>query len=236
VFAVTTHTPFGGSIWTRPERAARGPAPEHSRASLATAGIALADAEGLNAVTMRSVAAAVGTGPASLYRYVDTRAQLLELMADQARGELRFDRTGGSSTDRLLALARDGRALYRRHPWLLDIPADPVPGPNALAFLDHCLAALRDTGLPGAAKLETVGLFSAAVRLIAQTELDRERAGQNAAQYQSDLESYLTRVVAAGQHPHLAEAMTDVPRPPGASPQPDVFDRAMTRIVAALVA
>ena len=62
--------PPGGSIWTRPERAPRGPVPEHSRAKIAAAGILIADADGLGAVTMRSVAAAVGTGPASLYRYV----------------------------------------------------------------------------------------------------------------------------------------------------------------------
>ena len=47
------------SIWTRPERAARGPSPEHSRAEIAAAGIGLADASGLSAVTMRSAAAAM---------------------------------------------------------------------------------------------------------------------------------------------------------------------------------
>jgi AcrR family transcriptional regulator len=63
----------GQSIWTRPERSARGPAPEHSRAEIASAGVTLADASGLGAVTMRSAAAAIGTAPASLYRYVASR-------------------------------------------------------------------------------------------------------------------------------------------------------------------
>lgn len=240
MFAVATHTPYGGSIWTRPQRAARGPVPERSRDSIAAAAIAIADADGLAAVTMRSVASAIGTGPASLYRYVDTRAQLLELMADQARGELRYGRADGSPTDRLLALARDGRAVYRRHPWLLAIPADPVPGPNALAFLEHVLAVLADTGMSGAAKMETVGLFSGTVRLIAQTELDHERAGRDAARYQAELESYLGQVVTAGHHPRLAEALADAapPRgtPPGTPPPPGPFDRAMTRIIIALLA
>ncbi len=78
------------SIWTRPERAARGPAPEHSRAEIAAAGVALADRRGLAAVTMRSVAAAIGAAPASLYRYVATRDELVELMADQVYGEYRY--------------------------------------------------------------------------------------------------------------------------------------------------
>ena len=85
---MTEGKPRSGSIWSRPERAPRGPVPEHSRAKFAVAGIVIADADGLDAVTMRSVAAAVGTGPASLYRYVGNRGELLELMADQARGEL----------------------------------------------------------------------------------------------------------------------------------------------------
>ena len=84
----------GPSIWTRPERSARGPSPEHSRAEIASAGITLADASGLGAVTMRSVAAAIGTAPASLYRYVATRDELVELMADQVYGEYCYDEAG----------------------------------------------------------------------------------------------------------------------------------------------
>ena len=54
----------------------------------------LADARGLGAVTMRSVAAAIGTAPASLYRYVATREELVELMADQVYGEFRYSGPG----------------------------------------------------------------------------------------------------------------------------------------------
>src|SRR5580658_8151240 len=127
---MTESKPPGGSIWMRPERSARGPTPEHSRAEIASAGVALADAAGLDAVTMRSVAAAVGTGPASLYRYVVNRGELLELMADQARGELDYTAAAdGSPAARLLAIAREGRALYLHHPWLLGIQAAPIPGP-----------------------------------------------------------------------------------------------------------
>ena len=162
---MTEDRPPGGSIWTRPERAPRGPAPEHSRAKIAAAAIPIADADGIDAVTMRSVAAAVGTGPASLYRYVANRGELLELMADQARGELDYTTAGsGPPAARLLAIAHEGRALYLRHPWLLDIQAAPVPGPNAVTFIERALAALDGANLPGPARLEAVALFSGAVR------------------------------------------------------------------------
>jgi len=226
----------GGSIWTRPERQSRGPAPEHSRAEIAGVGVALADAAGLGAVTMRSVATAIGTGPASLYRYVVNRAELVELMADQVRGELAYGGAGsGGSAARLLAIAREGRAVYLRHPWLLDVPAAPIPGPSAIAFIEQCLAVLADVDLSGPAKLDTIGLFSGAVRLAAQTEIEQRRAGQDSAQWQGELTAYLSRIVAAGQHPYLAAALAEAASQGVARFQDDLFERAMMRILAGLL-
>jgi AcrR family transcriptional regulator len=231
----------GQSIWTRPARAARGPAPEHSRAEIAAAGVALADASGIGAVTMRSAAAAIGTAPASLYRYVASREELVQLMADQVYGEFSFSEpiTGHPVPD-LLELARQGLAMYRRHPWLLDVPATgSLPGPNAVAFIERSLAALAGTDLTGPARLETVGLFSGVVRLFAQTEIGQQRAAQETARWQESLAQYLVEIAAAGQHPHLAAALTEQPAPgePAADLAGDepTFDRAMTRILNGLL-
>jgi AcrR family transcriptional regulator len=226
----------GDSIWTRPERSARGPSPEHSRAEIASAGVTLADASGLGAVTMRSVAAAIGTAPASLYRYLATRDELVELMADQVYGELSCDEPGsGRPVADLLRLAQQSRAVYHRHPWLLDIPAaGNLPGPNAVAFMEQALAALAGADLTGPAKLETIGLFSGAVRLFAQTEIDQRRAGQDITRWQGSLAGYLLRIAAAGQHPHLAAALADQPADSPAQHEP-LFDRAMTRILTGLL-
>ena len=205
-----TRSGRGPSIWTRPERSARGPSPCRSRAELASAGIRLADARGLGAVTMRSAAAAIGTAPASLYRYVATRDELVELMADQVYGEFSYLPPSGRPVADLLGLARQARAVYHRHPWLLEVPATgDLPGPNAVAFIEHVLAALAGTGLNGPARLETVGLFSGVVRLFAQTEIAQQRAGQDTAQWQGSLAGYLVQIAAAGQHPHLAAALAD---------------------------
>ena len=237
----------GQSLWARPERAARGPAPEHSRAEIAAAGVRLADADGIGAVTMRSAAAAIGTAPASLYRYVASREELVQLMADQVYGEFSFSEPGtGHPVPDLLELARQGLALYRRHPWLLDVPSTGnLPGPNAVAFIERSLAALAGADLTGPAKLETVGLFSGVVRLFAQTEIGQQRAGQETAQWQESLARYLLELAAAGQHPHLAAALAEQPAasepaasesaatdPVGGEP---AFDRAMTRILNGLL-
>jgi AcrR family transcriptional regulator len=255
----------GQSIWIRPERSARGPVPEHSRAEIASAGVALADASGLGAVTMRSAAAAIGTAPASLYRYIATRDELVELMADQVYGEYAYHaRSTGSAVTDLLGLAHQGRAIYHRHPWLLDVPATGnLPGPNAVAFIEHALAALAGTDLAGPGRLETIGLFSGVVRLFAQTEISQRRAGQDTARWQASLAGYLVQITAAGQYPHLADALADAPagsdparpeplfapagsdparpepvfepaRSDPARPEP-LFERAMTRILTGLL-
>lgn len=62
------------------------------------------------------------------------------------------------------------------------------------------------------------------------------RAGQNAIRWQGELAAYLTGIVSAGQHPHLAAALAEAPAPDGPTSQEDVFDSAMTRILAGLLA
>jgi len=227
------------SIWLRPERSARGPVPEHSRAEIARAAVTLADEGGLAAVTMRSVAAAIGTGPASLYRYVTTRDEILELMADEAAGEYQFTPPPPRQPlAGLLELADQARQIFRRHPWLLDLPAaGGLPGPNAIDFTEHVLAVLDGTPLTSAARLELVGIFTGLVRLLTRTEADLRRAGQQLAQWQDALAGYLAFAVADGRRPHLAAALTGASTeqtevPPAAD---DPFDQTLTRLLAGLL-
>ena len=86
-----------GTIWNRPDRGSRGPQPEHSRAQIAGAAVLLADAGGLSAVSMRAVAGALKTTAGSLYRYLSSRDELLELMADAVLAELRLDQNSAGS-------------------------------------------------------------------------------------------------------------------------------------------
>ena len=78
-----------------------------------------------------------------------------------------------------------------------------------MLFIEHTLAALDGTDLPVPARLETVGLFSGAVRLTAQTEIEQLRAGSDAIRWQGELAAYLTGIVSAGQYPHLAAALAE---------------------------
>src|SRR5580658_3729222 len=106
------------SIWLRPERSAVGRPAQWSRAEITQVALRVADAEGLDAVSMRRVAAGLGTGAASLYRYVETREDLLDLMIDATGAEYVFPGPAGDWLTDLLGIGDQARAIMRRHPWL----------------------------------------------------------------------------------------------------------------------
>ncbi|GAA4547590.1 TetR/AcrR family transcriptional regulator [Pseudonocardia xishanensis] len=223
--------PESRSIWLRRERSGRGPTPEHGRDRIAAAAIDLADAGGLDAVSTRRVAAAIGAGATSLYRYVRSRDELLELMLDTATGELDLTApvTGDWRGD-LLVLAHDLRAVYRRHPWLLDLAQGQAPlTPRSVAFLEYALAILRDVQAPGGAKMEAIAL---ATGLVAQLTRLEVAAGRSSADWQAAQVEYLTAIVAEGRHPNLSAAIA---APGGAGDGEDVLDRVLPRVVAGVL-
>jgi AcrR family transcriptional regulator len=225
------------SIWLRPERSGRGPAPAFDRDRLAAAGVALADAHGLPAVTMRAVAESLGAGPASLYRYVTTREELVELMIDRVNGEMSFAGLGsGRWLDDLLALARQGRRLYLDHPWLLDATAVRSPlGPNAVAFLEHALSSLADLPVTPRTKLETISVLNSLTASLTKVEITQHRTGRTLAQWQQAQAEYLTQVVASGDHPHLAAALGSAATDAEQEAPEQLFDRFLTRVLTGLL-
>jgi AcrR family transcriptional regulator len=235
---MTQHPTAGdrGSIWQRPARSGRGPVPEYSTGEIARAAVTLADSGGLSAVTMRAVAAAVGTGPASLYRYVRTRDELLELMVDQVIGEDLGDgvRSGDPVAD-LLALARRTLATFRRHPWLAGLPSGFLPGPGTLAYMEEVLAILAGTDLSGSAKLELFGLYSGMIRTFALLEAEQHQAGRDIDTWMPQVAAYLIEVVATGKYPYLAAALASRPAAGDYSPLEPAFDRALTRVLSGLL-
>jgi AcrR family transcriptional regulator len=201
-------------LWLSPDQPRRGRRPAYSREAITAAAVALADAEGLDAVTMRKVAAQVGAGVMSLYSYAPDKEALLELMVDHVSAELPTpDTLTGDWRADLKTIARLQRAHMLRHPWLpAALSTRRTPGPNTLAFLEHALAALRPTGRDGAAKLEIFAQLTAFVAghvayEIAQAAVSRspDRAAAEA--------RYLAAVAADGNHPELAEALCAPVRP-----------------------
>jgi AcrR family transcriptional regulator len=221
------------TVWERPERGARGPAPERSRAQITAAAVELADAEGLAAVSMRQVAAKLATGPASLYRYLADRDELLDLMADAMSGEV--DLTApltGDPVEDLLALAVRSKDVHLRHPWLLDVPTEPLRlGPNGLDYLEHALRALAPTPLSEQSKLETIGLLNALVTQFARAELHVQRSPTDRQRAQA---AYLIRTAAAGHHPLVTRALAHQPASGTPSQPPSGFTPLVRRVLVGL--
>lgn len=184
---------------------------------------------------MRSVARHVDTGAASLYRYVDTRDELLALMVDEVNGELDLRPAGpGLWEDQMIDLAHQARDLYRRHPWLLEAPSPPAAlGPNGCAYLDHALGILAPTETGGGGRLEAVGVFTGLVRLLCAQEQGRGGAtdpGSSGFPPPELADTLSQPGPATEDHPHLAAALADAGPPDGQ------FERVLRRVLRGLVA
>ncbi len=112
--------------------------------------MALADEEGLDAVTMRALAARLGVSAMTLYGYVPGKRELLDLMVDALY--LAMPRPPWPRRQRwrarLRAVAEANRALYEAHPWAASVStARPPLGPGVMAKYEHELEALEGSGL-----------------------------------------------------------------------------------------
>ncbi len=158
--------------WGVAELPHRGPKRELTTEQIVEAAIEIADAEGLDAVSMGKVAAAVGVAPMSLYRYVTGKDGLLLLMYDTA-SEVAVPGAGTTWRERLREWAVFVRAAYEAHPWLADLPPSSTPTtPNRLAIIEAGLAALEDVPAPDRMKLPTLLLLLGYIALYSKASSD----------------------------------------------------------------
>lgn len=150
-------------IWARPEPVAR--QPRFSRDQIASAALAIADAEGFEAVTMRRIARALGAGTMSLYRYIETRADLLALIDDALLGESLVPGNLPADWKQAIAMiARRSRQTFLRHPWAIQVlqgvaaGQGVMPGPNAMRHFEQSLAALAGAPFSTTAKLDLLAI------------------------------------------------------------------------------
>jgi AcrR family transcriptional regulator len=200
-------------IWARPERTGRGPRPAFSRADIAAVAVRLADEGGLDAVSMRHVAAELGCGTMSLYNYVPRKEDLHELMVDAVGGEHELWEPSGDWRADLRRVAHQTRELMRRHPWLPRLMS-PVYGfsPNALRFLEHCLACMDPLDAPYGTKLQLLALLNGCVTTYVANELataERTRALPWSEEQENQVRiAYLGGQIASGAYPRMAAAFT----------------------------
>lgn len=184
----------------------RGPKRELSIERIVDAAIEIADADGLTAVSMSSLAAKLGYTTMSLYRYVSAKDDLIVLMNDEGLGQPPdHDPIDDDWRNGLRRWAGSVAATYARHPWLLDIPVDGTPiTPNSLSWLDWGLRILAPARLSSTDAVAAVLMISGLARW--QAIIDRAVAGGE----QEDAELYVfTELLDAEHYPALVAALAD---------------------------
>jgi len=135
-------------LWRDAPGPRRGPRPGLTLDDIADAGIAIADAEGLDAVSMARVAEKLGYTAMSLYRYVASKDELVSLMVDRACGTPPPTEPAAGWRARVEALLRAQLPILLAHPWTMATPLlFNAMGPRRLAWWDAMLAPLAGTGL-----------------------------------------------------------------------------------------
>jgi len=193
-----------GPIWARPEPGAR--RARFTREQIAEAALAIADAEGFDAVSMRRVASELGAGTMTLYHYVRTKDELVALMDDAIMGELLIA-DGEMPSDwreALTLIARRTRDAFARHPWTLEAIGDAQLGPNGLRHMEQSVAAVAGLDVDEVARFEIIALvddyvFGHAVRSRVLGANDSEAR----AEWMERATAYVDEQVATGEFPNL---------------------------------
>lgn len=190
-------------IWLREEPGAR--RPSHTRAEIVAAALAIADAEGFEAVSMRRVAQRLSAGTMTLYYYVRNKDELITLMFDEVMGEVLLPARELSDEWReaLRQIAMRTRDTFKRHRWALDRLGDGRPGPNGLRHFEQSLQALAAAPLSDTEKFELIGQIDDYVygfALREAQELDEHRRG-----WPPQVVEFLQRELDSGDYPLIGQ-------------------------------
>ncbi|WP_406293816.1 TetR/AcrR family transcriptional regulator [Embleya sp. NBC_00888] len=213
-------------LWRTGEGPTRGPKQGLTVDRIALAAIAIADADGLGALSMRAVAERLGVGTMSLYTYVPGKAELLHVMFDTVLGESELpDPTGLGWRTALERQARADHALAQRHPWVVQLwgPGLLLMGPRITARAEVALRTVADLGLTEAEMAHVVGLVDAYVRGVTQVAVDVSRdavsSGVGYEDWWAESTPYLERLIQPARFPTLTRvwAAGTYEEPPEAS-------------------
>src|SRR3954451_4099077 len=145
-------------VWTLPAPGAR--RARYTREQIAAVALKIADSEGIDAVSMRRVAAGLGAGTMTLYHYVPSKRDLLTLMNDAITAEFLVPEDELEPTWRgaLAQIAHRSRATWQRHPWSIGSLQDAQLGPNGMRHFEQLLVAVADMPVGSDDKLAVISL------------------------------------------------------------------------------
>lgn len=153
------------SLWGRGDDAPRrGPKPTLTIHDIARAAVAIADEHGWEAVSMKAIAESLGMTTMSLYRYVESKDDVIDVMVDEAYGPS-HPMPGETWQERIRNWAYTVTDRMRARPWLAVVPLSRPPvGPNTLSWTESGVRAFDGTPLTGQQKMNGLLLVDGFVR------------------------------------------------------------------------
>jgi AcrR family transcriptional regulator len=197
-------------MWGLDLKLSRGPKPTLTLDLIVTAAIQIADADGLEALSMRRVAEALGVGTMSLYRYVPGKAELLDLMLDRISApDPSVPSLGDDWRTAMETLGRCMWQLYVRHPWLPFVDQSrPLLGPNSLDGFEFALHGLADSGFTSQQKVNAIGLIeafaSSAARMHNNAVTAEQRTGLSTEEFWQAQGPVIEKAMSTGRYPLIA--------------------------------
>jgi AcrR family transcriptional regulator len=188
-----------------------------SRADIVDIAIAIADAEGTEAVSMRRIARDLRVGAMSLYWHVESKEELHRLMLETVHAEIEAPLPSGDWRTDLAAYASNSRAALLRHPWAIEsVNTGPPSGPNDAGNAERLLGALDRLGLDVKNKmwiLTTLGTYvmGSALRDVQEQRWHRIVDERTAAMTEEELAAwhaeFEARLRGSGRYPQIAKIL-----------------------------
>jgi AcrR family transcriptional regulator len=207
------------SPWARLEQAATAGRPGLTVQKIAAAAVAIADTDGLDAISMRRVAAELGVSAMAAYRHVSSKDDVLEIMVDLVYGEVDIpDAAGWRET--MSTFAHGVRGLVLKHPWLTWLSAPQVVfelTPRRLALEERALSVLEGLGLDADTAMSVYRSVAAFVHGATRAEIGyrqliQERGCADGADARLGLSGQLNWLLSTGRYPAFARYVQNAVR------------------------
>jgi AcrR family transcriptional regulator len=202
-----------------------------SRERVLRGAVAVADAAGIAALTIRSLASELGVRPMSVYHYVASKDEILDGIVDLVFSEIDLPGADGDWQSQMRRRASSTRQALRRHPWAIGLMESRAnPGPATLRHHDATLAALRGAGFSVAMTAHAYALLDSYIYGFALQEASLPFKGPETV---GDVAEPVLQQFPAGDYPHFLEMASEYVLKPGYD-FADEFEFGLTVILDAL--
>ena len=183
-----------------------------SRERVLRGALAIADAAGIGALTIRSLARELGVKPMSLYHYVASKDDILDGIVDLVFSEIELPSPGGDWQAEMRRRVISARHVLRRHPWAIGLLQSRAnPGAATVRHHDATIGTLREAGFSVAMTAHAYALLDSYVYGFALQEASLPFKPETVA----DVAGPASRQISARDYPHFVEMATEHILQPG---------------------